>query len=260
MLNKLMKYELKATSRLLVPLYLILIILSLINRLFLNVNDYEGVVGAFNVLLKISYVLTIFVVLIVTVFYMIARFYKNLLTDEGYLMFTLPTKTHQLVTSKLLSTLFWIAVSIITIIISLFIMFATAANLPDVLNGIKEFKAAINRDLGMSPSLVLIELVLVMILSAIVNILLIYVSIAIGQLFSKHKIIGSFVAYMGIYMAIQFLMLIIIIPLGILTSKSPEPSIVPQVIFPIVIVILTFGCAGFYLVTNYILKRRLNLD
>jgi hypothetical protein len=260
MLNKLMKYELKATSRLLVPLYMILILLSLVNRLFFNVNDYVGVIGAINVLLKISYVLLIFTILIVTVLYMIIRFYKNFLTDEGYLMFTLPTKTHELITSKLLSTLFWIFISIITVIISLFIMFATASNLPDVLNGIKELKAAITRDLGVNPNLVLIELGLMIVLGTIVNILLIYVSIAIGQLFSKHKIIGSFLAYMGIYMAIQFIMLVIFIPFGVLTLKSPEPSIVPQVIFPVILAVLTLGCTSFYLGTNYILKRRLNLE
>jgi hypothetical protein len=260
MLNKLMKYELKATSRLLVPLYLIMIILSLVNSLFLNINDYEGIVGVINVFLKISYVLSIFVVLIVTVLYMIIRFYKNLLTDEGYLMFTLPTKTHHLITSKLLSTLLWIIVSIIAILISLFVMFASQINLSDIINGLNEFTAALNRELGGNSAVLLIELAFMVILGIVANILLIYVSIAIGQLFSKHKIIGSFAAYMLIYMAIQFLMMIVFIPFGVLTLKSPEPSDIPRVIFPTIIAVLTLGCTGFYIGTNYILKRKLNLD
>lgn len=260
MLNKLMKYELKATSRLLVPLYLIMIILSIINRFLFNINDYEGVIGAFNVFLKISYGLSIFVVLIVTVLYMIIRFYKNLLTDEGYLMFTLPTKTHMLITSKLISTLFWIIISIIAILISLLIMFANQTTLPDIINGLKEFTSTLSNELGVSSALVITELIILCLLGVVANILLIYVSIAIGQLFSKHKVIGSFAAYMAIYMAIQFLMLIIFIPFGVLTLKSPEPSTVPQVIFPIIIVILTLGSACFYFATNYIFKRRLNLD
>jgi len=83
MLNKLIKYEYKATSRLLVPLYLLLFFISIINRFTFKLYDYEGIVGIINKFLIFTYVTTIFIVLVVTVFYMIIRFYKNLLTDEN---------------------------------------------------------------------------------------------------------------------------------------------------------------------------------
>jgi hypothetical protein len=234
--------------------------MSIINRLLFNSNDYHGIVGVINVLLKISYILSIFVVLIVTVFYMIIRFYKNLLTDEGYLMFTLPGKAHQLITSKLLITLLWVIVSIVTVLISLFIMFGSSATLPDFMNGMKEFTTALNREFGGNSAFVIIEIIIMILLALVFNILFIYVSIAIGQLFSKHKIIGSFLAYMALYTAIQVLMVILLISFGLLMPESLPASVVPQMIFPIIMVILTLGSTCFYLGTNYIFKRKLNLD
>lgn len=38
---------------------------------------------------------------------MVVRFRNNLMTDEGYLMFTLPVSVHQLLWSKLLVSMLW---------------------------------------------------------------------------------------------------------------------------------------------------------
>lgn len=260
MLSKLMKYDLKATSRLLVPLYIILLFMSIINRFVINMNDNNEVVRIIRVFLITAYATLIFVVLVVTVFYMIIRFYKNLLTDEGYLMFTLPTKTHQLITSKLLITLFWSIISIVVILISIFIMFASPDSIPTAINGIKEALAELYREFGGNGVLMFTELILMCLLGLVSNILLIYASIAMGQLYSKHKIIGSFVSYMIIYTVIQFLLIIIMVAFGVFIPEVSEISILPQVIFPVVIIILIMTSACFYLATNYIFKRKLNLD
>lgn len=261
MLTKLMKYELKATSRLLIPLYLILLLLSVINRFVFKLNDYDGIAKIINVFFMASYIILIFVVLIVTVIYMIVRFYKNLLTDEGYLMFTLPTKSHQLITSKLLITVLWTILSIAVILISLFIVFATPDSIPSIIEGIRQTMLSINRDFGGNSVLFIIEVVIMCLLSLVANILLIYVSIALGQLFSKHKIIGSFAAYMAIYTVIQFLMLMLFGTLGVYTSNKPNIALLfPKVFFPLVIVMLIIMGVGCYIGTNYIFKRKLNLD
>jgi hypothetical protein len=261
MLKKLMKYELRATSRLLVPLYLIMLFMSLVNRFTFSVNNYEGPIGVFNQFLMIIYVTSIFAVIIATGLYMIIRFYKNLLTDEGYLMFTLPAETHQHIISKLLITLFWSIAGIFTVLFSLFIAFATADTMPTIINGMKEAVESLNRDFGANWVLPLVELIIMMILGLIASILLVYLSIAVGQLFTKHKIIGSFAAYMIIHTALQFAMVIVVAVFGNIAYESfNDFSSVPQVIFPIAIVGLVLGCAGFFFGTNYLFKKKLNLD
>jgi hypothetical protein len=261
MLSKLMKYELKATSRLLIPMYLVMLLMSIINRFSLNLFEHQGFVVLISALLMITFVSSIVAVLVVTVFYMIARFYKNLLTDEGYLMFTLPAKAHQLITSKLLVTMFWTIISIFAVLLSLFIAFANAQTLPQIMNVIREAMAELSRELGGSSVLMFVEFILLILLGLVSNILIIYVSIAIGQLFTKHKIVGSFVSYMGIYTAIQIIVTLILIPFGVFASNNQmKPTAIPNVVFPAAIVLLVAGSAACFLVTNNIFKRKLNLD
>jgi hypothetical protein len=261
MLKKLMKYELRATSRLLVPLYLILLVMSIVNRFTFNINNYEGPIAVFNQFLMIIYVTSIFAVIIATVLYMIIRFYKNLLTDEGYLMFTLPVETHQHIISKLLATLFWSIASIFTVLFSLFIAFATSDTMPTIINGMREAVESLNRDFGVNWVIPLIEMFIMMLLGMVASILLVYLSIAVGQLFTKHKIIGSFAAYMIIHTILQFAMVIVIAVFGNIAYESfNDFSSVPQVIFPTAIVGLLLGCIGFFFGTNYMFKKKLNLD
>lgn len=261
MLAKLFKYEFKATSRLIVPMYLIMLFMSLINRFTFNIDKNGGAGEVISQFLMLTYVTTIVAVLIVTVSYMIVRFYKNLLTDEGYLMFTLPVKSHQHITSKLMITIFWTIVSIAAVLISLFITFATPATLPSAGRVLREVLLSFNKDFSVNGSLVAVEMLIMFVLGLISNILLIYLSIALGQLFTRHKIIGSFAAYMIVYTVLQFLAVALLIPFGLFMSKTPPSiSFIPQVIFPISIVILAAGSVVFYLGTNYIFKKKLNLD
>jgi hypothetical protein len=208
-----------------------------------------------------TYASCIFVTLAATAIYMIVRFYKNLLSDEGYLMFTLPVKAHQLITSKLIVTVFWILVSFIAVLLSALIAFGNPEVIATSINRISEAAAELNRAFPGKSFLVLLELPLVFLLTLVVNLLLIYVSIAFGQLFTKHKIIGSFAAYMIIYTGIQFVMSMIAIPTAILIDKNLIPSLsVPMFVLPVIIVILGLGSAVFYFGTHYIFKKKLNLD
>jgi hypothetical protein len=261
MLNKLMKYELRANTKLLIPLYSILFIIAIVSRIFYTFKDYGYLVDTFIQFFAFIQVTFIFVIMIITVLYMIIRFYKNLLTDEGYLMFTLPVKTHHIITSKLLTTLFWILVSIIVALISLVIPFGTPETFLTVTQHLKEAIQAANTELGGNFALLAFEFIIIMLLGMIGNILIIYVSIAIGQLFSKYRIIASFGAYMVIYTVLQFLMIIPLAVFGVMfRGWTPQVSDIPQVIFTAVIVILSIGCAGFYYATHYIFKRKLNLE
>lgn len=261
MLNKLIKNELKATSRLLGPLYIILLLMSIVNRFVINANGSNKVFNIIRFFLILTYAITIIAILTVTIFYMFIRFYKNLLMDEGYLMFTLPVKTHGLVASKLLTTVFWAIISIIAIIVSLLIVFATPDTIPAIANGVKEAVANVSREFGTSGILFFVEFIALILVGMITNILLIYVSMAIGQLFSNHKIIGSFAAYMIIYTAIQFLMLIVLFIFGLPMSENlSEPSFIPKVIFPVIMISLTIIGTCSYLGINYIFKKKLNLD
>jgi hypothetical protein len=261
MLSKLMKYELKATSRILIPLYLVLLVISLVNRIIYTPNRNVESFRIIDQFLLSIHATFIGVVLIVTVIYMIIRFYKNLLTDEGYLMFTLPVKVNQLITSKLLITMLWLLISVIVVMSSLFITFANPEFLSNAMKAISMAIQDLNREFGGKWIMVFTQIIIMALLGIISHILLVYVSIALGQLWSKHRIIGSFVSYMVIYTAIQFILIILFIPFGVFVSDNQtSASTLSTVIFPMIIVVITLECVASFFVTNYIFKRRLNLE
>ena len=120
MLGKLIKHEFRATARLMLPLFLVVILLSCFMRLTASVlalgDGRSFVLRLLSGLFSTGFVLSIFASLIFSVVMMVSRFYKNLMTDEGYLMFTLPVGVHSLLWSKLITA-------------ALFFLFTFSANI-----------------------------------------------------------------------------------------------------------------------------------
>ena len=153
MLAKLLKHEFKATARIFLPLYLILLIFGLINRIF-NVFDIFGDSISFNmqsilsVISSIIYFTLIVAIIVMTLVIMIQRFYKNLLGDEGYLMFTLPVKPWQHIVSKLIIAMLWSGLSLIVIISSIAILIGIKDTLAALSRGINFFIESLGYKIG----------------------------------------------------------------------------------------------------------------
>ena len=102
MLKKLYKYELYSLFRNLLPVYAAVLGFALLSRLSLLIKTD-------NVLLQIPsristtiYFFSIVAVFVVGMVVVVMRFYKNLLSGEGYLTFTLPFSATQHIVCKLL--------------------------------------------------------------------------------------------------------------------------------------------------------------
>ena len=81
MLGNLLKYELKATSRVFIPLYIAILVVSIVNGLSLNL-EILNIQGLATIVLMCLFISLFVITIVVT----IQRFNKNLLKDEGYLM------------------------------------------------------------------------------------------------------------------------------------------------------------------------------
>jgi hypothetical protein len=103
MLGKLIKYDLKALARILAPLWGVLLVMGVIFGISIR-SDLNGM----NVMIMLS-LFAIFAVVVaifvMNVIIVIQRFWKGLLQEEGYLMFTLPVTTRSLILSKVISAL-----------------------------------------------------------------------------------------------------------------------------------------------------------
>lgn len=98
------------------PLYLVTFVLALAVRLVLLLSQNQVLLDSVGgrtlraILLGVS--VTAFVVATIATFLAaliqaVLRFRSNLLGDEGYVMFTLPVSTHQLVWAKLITSVVW---------------------------------------------------------------------------------------------------------------------------------------------------------
>ncbi len=269
MLKKLFKYEWKATSRSLMVIHAIVLIFAVITRIFFAVSGgLEGSSVIAGLFLFLS-VMVICTAAIFTVIFIGFRFYKNVFTDQGYLTNTLPVTSQQIIISKGLVGLIWEVLDIIIVIAAIFIIAADGEMLRELTSVVKEsIKYLFNGEAALSAWLVLITIVL----SPVVYILEMYVSVALGNLFSGHKLLGAVGAFAGIYIVQQIIM---IITLGITGYKAfattttysadavevqvrglqmLDTTMLVNLILSLIAIIASF------LVTKYIMTKKLNLQ
>lgn len=272
MLGKLMKYEVKATARVFLPLYGALVILAILNKIFYSFDYFDGNANIYlqrfseipQALATLAYILIIVAIFVITMLVMIQRFYKNLLGDEGYLMFTLPVQPWMNITTKLVVSIMWSVLSGIVTAISIAILTTGSAMteflslFPDVISMFDtELRAVLNMGFGQVMALMVIGCVVAM----VAGILEVYASIAVGQLFNSHKLLASFGAYVVISMVMQAVSSMLMI-IGMMLTGLDEMTasrLFGATMWGSIGLTLVFGVI-FYVGTHVILTKKLNLE
>jgi len=197
-------------------------------------------------------------VVVMTVIIMIRRFYTSLLGDEGYLMFTLPVKTWQHIATKLITAMAWTTLSFLVTVGSIVII----SGEPGLAGELTEFKDAFLEIFGVAGFFTLPAYALVAVASSI---LMIYAAIALGHLFPRQKLIASFAMYCVLYIASQLFSTLAFMPFVrpfmrfFINRAAPTPD---QINSFLLVLLLPLGtlAAGYFILTNYILKSKLNLE
>ncbi|MGB4658561.1 MAG: hypothetical protein WBI07_05245 [Mobilitalea sp.] len=261
MLGKLFKHEFKATARLLLPLYLVLAVMTLMDRIVINLDIFTGVLSIIPGIISFIYVISIIAIIVVSFVIIILRFYKNLMTDEGYLMFTLPAKSSELINSKLFASMLWTFASVIGVAASIFCLFITPERFVKLQEGFSLAFAELEVAFQGKVTILIIEFILLFLIALINSILEIYFSIAIGQLFNGHKVLGSFGAYIVISTVIQILSTLVLALVGLSNHyRFNEFSSLPDIVMPFSILFLLVTTVIYYLGTDLIFKKKLNLE
>jgi hypothetical protein len=248
MLGKLMKYEIRATGRIFLPLYGLILLSAAILRGFMAANEKAN--NLFTMPINITgtiYFLLIAAVFVMTLVVMIQRFQKNLLSDEGYLSFTLPVKTHSHIDAKMLVTLIWIILSVLVIILSVFIL---AVNQNVILSFEKSYLPF--SDWFTSQSWLFVEYIVLFLVGSLSITLHIYASMAVGNLCPKHRLLAAFGAFLGFGVIEQIVATFMAIWRVTSLDDTADLSIV--ILFAGV-----FGVA-YYFFTDWVLSKKLNLE
>lgn len=145
MLEKLLKHDLRALARVLLPVNAITLVVGLVAMLagFMGYASYQvdaptpasemafDLAAAFAAMTLIMCMTLVFCSAVITFAMVVWRFYRNLFTDEGYLTLTLPATAGQLAASKILAGLIWAAVNIAVVMLCLLWMNAGAVGFID---------------------------------------------------------------------------------------------------------------------------------
>lgn len=274
MLGKLMKYEFRATRRIFLPLYGLILVFAAINRFFLRSSGsyQQGDPYSLKIISDISmliYVLLIAAAGVVTLVVLIQRFQKNLLADEGYLSFTLPVKVHSHISCKMLVTLVWMLLSIITAALSVVILSIDETFLRNVQDFFSQLGQAFT-EYGGQAYLILFECIVLLIVGILGSTLQIYAAVTVGNYSSKHKLLAGFGVYLGFSVVEQYLGTVIFgrnISIGsflfgtfrLYEDTAPMLNRVSNILLASICFTAVFA-AAYYFLTNWLLSRKLNLE
>ncbi|GKH47186.1 MULTISPECIES: hypothetical protein [Anaerotruncus] len=276
MLKKLLKYEIRATARLFLPVFGAILLLAILNNIFFNFNDIPDFAAVLTMMLYVILIIALFVLVYVV---MIQRFYKNLLRDEGYLMFTLPVRTWQLIASKLIVSIMWLAICTFVTVLSVFIMAFSLDLLREIPEFLRQLSDFLAHYVGISEVTLFFEFVFLMLIGTIGSVLMIYAAISIGHLVGKHRVLTAFGAYIGLSIVEQIITNLYFSLVGrIYDHTIPYGSYgayqfgygaydfarefvgaMHMIVIPTLIITVIFSVV-YFILTNYILSHRLNLE
>lgn len=279
MLSKLIKHEFKATARYFLPLFVIVLLLTPITRLTHELGQFKGYLQFIPRIITFAYVASIMVIIAACILIIIYRFYKSMVTEEGYLMHTLPVTPAQHIWSKLLVSSFWSIASMLVVWLSLIIMFYEAGDFSEFFRDFRkifsELSSPAYADLHFNMILIIIEVIILILIGLITGPLVFYASIAIGQVISKNKALGSIAGYFIIQFATQIITIISFIAIGSSMNDFFDPyqysmdyaqsnllisSAIARQILPAAIVFILVMSTVYFVFTNYVFKRKLNLE
>ncbi|HEL1011300.1 TPA: ABC transporter permease [Streptococcus equi subsp. ruminatorum] len=190
-----------------------------------------------------------------TLLIIINRFNKNVFGREGYLTLTLPVTAHQIILSKLLASFVCSIFNGINLLIGIFILIAPTVDFTYLL---KVLKTIIKPENLVENTSILIY----MLLSTITSILLIYLAVSIGQLFSNRRGLMAFCAYFILVIIIIVVMTYLNDAFFTVNSNSSDSLLyfgdntaisilnIEQLIEGIIL----------YVATHFIIKNKLNIQ
>ena len=272
MLGKLLKHEFHATGRVMWVIYVAMLGLSAMANVALRLLDNPALtimlVRGVLRLAVVVWVLSLIIGGVATVVLMVKRFHKNLLTDEGYLMFTLPANVHQLVFAKLIAAAVWLVAT--AAVIALCVLIGGAGENIDIR---LMLSFLFNNDLTaletFSVAVIILEIILMSLLSCALSCLQFYSAMSIGHGFANHKVLWSVVFYFIQCFVIQMLTVTAVILLAfygenVVVPPSWADSLSPLAVWHLTVLMVFLAevmvGAVFYILTVVNLRRRLNLE
>ena len=276
MLRKLLKHEFRATGRVMLPLYAVLLVLAvganLAARSLLGARLwFWNMLGGF---LVFAFGIAVAGVCVVSVVLMVYRFKRNLLSDEGYVMMTLPVSVHQQVWSKLIVSAVWFAATMAVMVLAGLVSASDITVIGDLVRISRDVFRNVTAYYALNGTAIALELLAVCFLGSCLVCLHFYAALSIGHSFSTHKLAWSVGWYFLLQFAVQMFfggLMALLDATGLWNwlgdvhiLRTMQQSIGPMgaihlTMLVVAVLLLVYG-AVFYGLTAYFLKNKLNLE
>lgn len=267
MLSKLLKQEFRATGRIMLPVYGLLLLSSVSAGLLALLSGHYPDSDAMDTIATLAITIYGFVAVgavLLTMALMVYRFYKNLMTDEGYLMFTLPVSRSQLIWAKLIASVVWSALTAVLGILSM--LLATQVLLgAEGWKVLGDFCRTVLGVMGDANALLYaLELLLAALVLCLSFYLRFYAAIATGHSFSNRKMLLTVLIYLGFGLAGQILSTVVLgnLWLRMLATTGSSVNAIRDFhsFWWVLILYYALWSVGLYVLTLLMTKKRLNLQ
>lgn len=294
MLGKLIKHDFKSLSRVLLPTQLAVLGASVLatigfsvtfraDTITFNESTLAGLLRIIAVFISGIMIMGIIAASFLVAFIIYQRFYKSVMCDEGYLTFTLPVTTAQILWSKLITAVLWTLISLVTIFISvnIFILFTTNGDSFTNIEFYQEFGRMLSEltaQIGLRwlwPGFLFCALFLI---GTVVGILHVYLALVLGSVVTqKHRLLAGIGFYFAINIAQGTLMTVLqFLSMGTMVRRMESlegihwetdalsvysgfmQGISPY-LWSMMLFLVVLG-VGYFLLCHYFLKNKLNLE
>ena len=196
MLGKLLKYEIPALGRKLVPLYIGWAVTEVL--LGIAIGPASSKSDFMVVLSAMLYSAVATAVVVMAVITIIQRYSNSLLGDEAYFNQVLPVTASEHIASKGLSALIWVLLSGVAMALTGILIALFSGSLIEFFRMIPEIWSDIIMNIKGVEWLILLEFLIMLAFSITKSVLAIYAAITIGHQAQNHTTLASIGAYIGV--------------------------------------------------------------
>ena len=257
MLGKLLKYEIPALGRKLMPLYIGWAATAAL--LGLAVGPASSKTDFMVVLSGMLYTAAATAVLVMAVIMIIQRYSNSLLGDQAYFNQVLPVTAAEHIASKGISALVWVLLSGVAMLVTGLIIVIFSGTIPQLFRDMPGIWAVIRNVKGVE-WLIILEFIILLALSITKSVLAVYTAITIGHQAQNHTTLASIGAYIGV-LFFETLIGRAAMSIGVIRNFIMVFDIYDfhYLFLGCLLVTLLLGAIYFF-ICKYLMEKRLNLS
>ena len=260
MLGKLLKYEIPAMGRKLLPLYAAWLVtalfLGLVSQTAKSKTEFMVVISG---ILFTAVATAIFVMMIVLI---VQRYTNSLLGDEAYFNHVLPVTVTEHIGNKAISATLWVFVTALVALLAAFLVTIGAIavagidgyDLKDLVHDLYSFEWDVPKHFG----LYVVEFLILFIAGVVKTVMQIYTAVTVGHQAASHTTLASIGAYIGV-LIFEGTIGRALMPLLLKAGLDAQGNLVFGRIFVPGLLMTAGFIAVYFFICKYLMEKRLNL-